>query len=204
MSDRQWGPGDPAKRRYLNETNRFQDGTPFRLFFGEHPHSRSDKNIYADLGDDNVVGFDGHRVRTKIVVEEANYLKASSFSGSEVRKQCWADIHLDDKMVYRVTDRRTAVHMLLRARIVLGELFSHPVQLWRPDWDGLIGRKVYYRTVPAVVAKYWPEQGSVWLDAAEGAEFVLPPWCTTGDDEQVETGVKEDFFSDHIWWFRKD
>ena len=199
MSEDKWGAGDPLKWKYLEEKNQFQDGTSFRLFFGEHPHSRSDRNIYADLGRGEPVGFDGHRVRTKIVLEEANYMKCSGLSGNEIRKQCWADIFMNDKMVYRVDNRRSALPMLLVVHDVIGRLMEHPVQLWRPDWDELIGRKVFYHGHPAKVIGYLAEQGCVILNSADERPFPKMPW-----HESEETSAKDDFLSDHIWWFRKD
>ena len=196
MAER-WGPGDREAWKYLDQEGQFQDGTPFRLFFGEHPHSRSDKTLYADLGDDaEPVAFDGHRVRTKIVIEEANYLKVSGVSGSEIRKQCWADIVMNDRLVYRYQGPRNATDVLLKAREVLLELFELPVQLWQPDFDGLVGRKIFYRNHPAVVDDYWPDQGCVYVRSEEGL-FPAAPW-----DPEPIGAVKDEILSPHIWWFR--
>lgn len=196
MAER-WGAGDRRKWKYLEDENQFQDGTPFRTFMGEHPHSRSDNEFYADLGDDvEPVPFDGHHVRAKIVIEEANYLKVGSASGSEVRKECWADIFMNNTLVYRCHGPRNAHEMLLKARSVLLKLSELVVQLWRPDFDGLVGRKILYRNHPAVVDDYWPDQGAVYIVSEEGL-FPAALW-----DQEPINAVKEDLLSPHIWWFR--
>jgi len=198
MTDEQWGPGDKEQWRYW-DNQQCQDGTPFKVFWGEHPHGRNDNKMYADFGDDRIVDFDGHRVRHKVVIEEANYVKSSGLSGDEVRKQCWADIYMNDKLCYRHTmGGRDVLPMLASLQHILTRLMDHPVQLWRPDWDGMIGRKVWYRDDPGVVDAYWPDQGALLLKADGG---MFRP-AAHYDDEAPDDTVKEEFLSPHIWWFR--
>ena len=195
----QWGAGSRDHWRFLDERNQFQDGTPFRVFFGEHPHSRDDNRFYAEV-DGEAIAFDGHRVRTKVIIEEANYLKVSGLSGSEIRKQASADVYFNDKFVYRVSDRRRAEDLLLRAHQVIGQLYEHPVQLWRDDWDGLVSRRVWYQSEPAIVTAYMPDRGVVELRHANNF-FPAPVWNLAR--EATET-VLEEFLSPRIYWFRKD
>lgn len=103
MSDEKWGPGDRKAWRFWGETQVLDDGSKMRLFFGEHPHGRQDKTIYAEFGapgDGEFVAFDGHRVRIRLDIEEFNYMKSSGLSGSEVRKGCRMHIWMNDRLVY--------------------------------------------------------------------------------------------------------
>ena len=209
-----WGAGDKSEWGYLAETNAFDDGTEFRLFRGEHPHSRQDNRVYAELPDGDVVGFNGHRIRTRIDIRESNYLKNSSLSGSEIRKQCQALVYFNEKLVYGRTHREVTP-LLLWFATHLCDLYEHPVNLWRghvaDDGDiypterhfpDLIGRSVYYDDVSGVVTRYFPDLGDVVIDAIKGHAFVMPARISPDDTERRDRSVKVDLLSESIWWHR--
>lgn len=204
MSD-QWGPGSKEHWRYKDETV-LVDGRIARLFSGEHPHSRSDNNLYAELERDHVVGFSGHRVCTRVDVVESNYLKQSGLSGDDVRGRCEGLLYMNDRLVYgrQFGDVKFA---LLWFAANMHEFFEHPVQLWlgqEEEFPDLVGRKVYWKGVPAIVAHYFQDQGGVVVDAAKGFEFVIPSHETLAETEERETSIKDDLLSDSFGWFREE
>ncbi len=208
-----WGPGDKVDWRYLEHGASFGYGKTFKLFHGEHPHSRSDNNLYAEWPEaEEPIGFSGHRIRTRVDIRESNYLKSSSLSGSEIRKHCAALVYFDDKLVYGRTHREV-MPLLLWCAAHLYELYEHPVRLQvggvlngdQPtdnQFPDLIGRAVYYRGVPGVVTRYFPEDGDVVVEACKGHEFVTPAHIALDDSERRDASVKDDFLSESIWWHR--
>ncbi len=212
-----WGAGDKSKWRALDERVTFDDGSKWRLFRGEHPHSRSDNNLYVELPEGtDVVGFNGHRIPTRIDIRESNYLKSSSLSGSEIRKRCQALVYFNDKLVYGRT-HRDVTPLLLWCATHLCDLYEHPVNLCRggvPD-DGdiypaaqhfpdLIGRAVYYTRVPGVVTRYFPDDGDVVIEACKGHEFVTPTHIALSDVDERDGSVKTNLLSEHVWWYRDE
>ena len=101
MSD-EWGPGDLSKAKTFGWTTigEEKDGGALELFFGEHPHSRRDDNIYARDDHGNVYGFDGHRPLIDVTFRSYNYLKSSHLSGDEIRKGGQCVILADREPVY--------------------------------------------------------------------------------------------------------
>lgn len=204
-----WGAGDKANWRYLKHGAHLGT-TPVRLFHGEHPHSRSDNDLYAELAGGDAVGFDGHRVRIGVSIEEMNYLKSSGLSGDQVRKDCTARLYMDDVLVYGKHFRQAKQALLWYAQALSdGTFFEHPVCLWEHEGDphkpfsDLIGRKVYWRDVPAIVTRYFPDQGNVVAEAEKGHEFLRPAYRSLQDCEERETMMKDDFLSKDWWWFRE-
>lgn len=210
----QWGHGPESTWRIL-ETQRFDDGTSFRVFMGEHPHSRRDNDLYALVDDsDEPVAFDGHRVRIAVEVREFNYLKVSGLTGSTIKKGCEVIIKLDDRQVYSKF-RRRASDGLIWAAGHLHRFYEHPVQLWKPPtpnnpWPDLIGRRVFWRDQPAIVSDFYGKLGQVVLsyDAddvrAEGGKGFLRAahpegFCPVGPEEVIA----DDLLSPLIWWFRR-
>ena len=200
-----WGFGNadlarPCGTAYLGD----YQGTKAQLFFGEHPHSRSDNNLYAKGPGDTIYAFDGHRVLLDIVFKSRNYLKESGLSGNEIRKAITCTILADGEPVYSFSGR-DMVFMLGRAQqlsVLLGEHSSNI--LLADERARLPGRKIYYREVPALIARFIGEQGCVILQAAPGHQFLPPIYMRDDDrdDDDIETTVKEDILSPHIWWHR--
>lgn len=155
MSER-WGPGNKDKDPSF-ETGHLDDGTPYELIFGEHPHSRSDNNIYARFKEpmgserESIVGFDGHRILVRIELRTMNYLKTSYLS--------------------------------LRIRQKLYQLMDLPVALWKGETPE--GRKVYWRQTPAIITRWLPDQGCVILEA-DGVDYFPPsPWDEAQEAEKT-------------------
>lgn len=203
-----WGAGAKAQDKAF-ETVKLgagDDSLNLDLIFGEHPHSRADNNIYARFPDGHIEAFDGHRVHVRFEYSTRNYLKASDMTGNEVRKGGAFNLYFNDRLVYSEF-ARTPEHALARLREKLPLFFEHPVQLWREQYDGLIGRKVYWRDTPAIVTDFFPDQGALIVQAEDGHTFSPPAWAVKDGEAETwkyEYGsrAKTDFFSPHLWWFR--
>lgn len=198
----QWGVGSQASAEAFDHA--IVSGRVVDLIHGEHPHSRSDNTTYARFrGRDSggaIVGFDGHRKRIGLKIEEFNYLKESYLSGDEVRKGCTAVISIEGADVYSFGGR-TLEDVLAVAPARIRDVESLPVDLSKPD--AVRGRKVYYRDVPAVVSNVF-DDGRVVLASESGAPFPLRPWDDRDDewDESARMTVVEDVLASSIWWFR--
>lgn len=205
VSPERWGVGKNTDEKAF-ETGKLDDGTPYELIFGEFPHSRSDKNIYArfsgPMGADNerIVGFDGHRIHVRLELRTMNYLKTSGLSGDEVRKGGEWRVWLNEHEVYSGFTR-DPFEALLQIRQKLDLLMDLPVDLWKGETP--VGRKVYYRQTPAIITNWFPDQGCVILEVDGEDYFPSAPWDTLDEMEREKT-IKDDILTPHIWWWRKD
>lgn len=202
-----WGVGNRRDEKAFDTT--MVGNQKVDLIFGEHPHSRSDNNMYARWPDGTVEGFDGHRLIHEIKFRDFNYLKESWLSGNEVRKsgQCeiWINGFIVDCFSYREIE-----WALLEAHRKLPLIHGHPVRLWdEKERLNIIGRKVYYRNVPAIITDLFEDQGCVGMKP-DGCEFPPAPYeledikeGTCGDSEYKDF-VKDSIHSPHIWWWRED
>src|SRR5262245_54628123 len=102
MSEEKWGYGDPQDKKPWGKAIMGRPGRPrpMDLLWGEHPHSRSNNNIYAREGDGEIYGFDGHRILIDVTIRSNNYLKSSYYSGDEIRKGGSGAIIADGEQVY--------------------------------------------------------------------------------------------------------
>lgn len=206
-----WGAG-PASEWHFLERQRFDDGKEFRVFMGEHPHSRNDNNFYALVDGEGPFRFSGHHVRTSVEVTEFNYLKSSSLTGDEIRSGCHVDIKLDDRLVYRHF-ACSAQNGLIWALANLPEFMEHPVCLWQrpePDnqWPDLIGRRVFWQGQPGVVTDFDPRGGRVTIlydvddIRAADAEGFADDLVSTDNLSRMDA-LQEDLLSWRIDWFRR-
>jgi hypothetical protein len=193
----QWGVGNVKDPKGFDKAMVGREQAT--LIFGEHPHSRCDNNIYARFSDGRIEGFDGFRTLVKVEIEEYNYLKTSELSGNEVRKGGTAKIYFDGQCCYEFF-HRDAKWALTTANRLIDEIRDKC-----PDWckkdsrDKLIGKKIFYREIPAVIERLIVEQGCLIIKPEDGDVF--PPPCYDKDREQSDI-VKVEVTSPHIWWYR--
>ena len=201
MSDDQWGPGDPNK--WSDHGSVVVGNRRYPLIYGEHPHSRSDNRHYANMGGREPVGFDGHRILVSVTLGSSNYLKSSHLSGDEVRKGGSGKIIADGEIVFEFFFRD--IHYALRkADQIITELMEHSSGWMVKDQrDALIGRAVFYRDTPAIIASLVVDQGCVMIQTADGRPFAPPVWSDDEDHYEGENTVKVEVTDPHIWWFRK-
>lgn len=92
------------------------------------------------------------------------------------------------------------------AMVKIGKFREHPLDLdCRRYAEKCVGRKVWYRSEPAVVTHFIEGQACVML-APDGLErFSVPPEFANEDIMcyEDETEVKVHITDAHIWWFRE-
>lgn len=204
MNDGKWGVGNEAAAKAFDTVK--VDGRTYELFFGEHPHSRQDNSVYARGEDGGIEAFDGHRLCWRVEVEESNYLKESEYSGDQIRKSGVYRIFVDGECIYEGFCRSVSSGMKLAERMM--ELMS---EVCSGDWlrtktrASMLGRKIFYHGVPAVITRLFVDQGAVIIEAAEGHRLMPPPYVDDPQDWAIDNsdGVKDVVTSPHIWWWRK-
>lgn len=95
-----WGFGkgdtEPFAITWLGKNKNQQ----LELLWGEHPHSRSNDNMYARTPSGTIFEFAGHRALIDIEFKSYNYLKESELSGDQIRKGGICKIISDKVPVY--------------------------------------------------------------------------------------------------------
>jgi len=199
----EWGVGDKANA--VSFATATVEGQEVELLFGEHPHSRRDNNEYARFPDGAIQPFSGHRVAIGVEIQESNYLKESHYSGDEVRRSCAGIITFNGEAVGEVSGREI-LPTLLSAYQQIQKLQDLPFNLADPkDRAALIGRKIWYREIPAVITSVILDQGCVII-APDGAVFPPPAYYKADDGDLDDPSewqtAKVEFESKSIWWFR--
>ncbi len=201
MSD-QWGHGD----KFEPFDTTWMGDQLIEIGWGENPHSRQDNRMYARTTDGTIHDFNGHRRSVTVNLATSNYMKSSDLSGNEIRKWCEATIVIDGKVAKRVKGR-DPLETLLRTHHALSKVLNaDSPRVWR-DGDKLIGRKIYYRSVPAIIKSVHddelfivPEVGQFTPSAyaiEEGPEAVAD-WLADYAD-----GMRVNDDDERIWWWRK-
>lgn len=96
------------------------------------------------------------------------------------------------------------VHGIHKALSILDEIDGHPLELSTIDFDRkCVGRRVWWRSEPAVIERYVNGQACVIL-VPDGIErFTVPAEFVEEDPDYYEDEfVKTSIFDKHIWWFR--
>lgn len=201
MTTENWGVGNKADSKAFATTKVGEETV--ELIHGEHPHSRRDNTTYARFPSGNIEGFSGHRLLHEITFEDYNYLKDSWLSGSEVRPAGMCKIKINgflcEEFFYR--DVKEA---LVRARQRLSDIHDHSIRIWdEEERKKLVGRKIYYREVPAVITNFIDSQACVIIKTESGEPFPPTPYKIEEGEDDSEDSVKETIYSPYIWWWRK-
>lgn len=200
-----WGVGRDAGSKAF-DTIKLGD-SEFDLIFGEYPHSRQDNNTYArnKKYPEDITEFNGHRLPFKIEINEYNYLKDSSLSGSEIRKGCAGKLFLDSQQIFECGGR-TYEGAFRAIEHFIGEM--EEMWSWFPkNIDKEIGRLVKYEGQMFKINSFIVSQACMILETADGKP--RKPFASEseefeeGDFEQ-ETSIKVEITSDHIWWYPTD
>lgn len=91
------------------------------------------------------------------------------------------------------------------ARVLIRRLEEHPIFLSEYGWkDKVVGRKVWWRSEPAIVRSYIDKQACVMLKPDGIEKFTTPAEFADeeGDNYYEDGDVKAEIFDSHIWWFR--
>jgi hypothetical protein len=92
------------------------------------------------------------------------------------------------------------------ARYRHGEFEARTIgNVFKIDFDkNVIGRKVWWRSEPAVVTSYISGQACVILEPDGIPQFTTPAeFADDGCEYYFDGDVKADILDKHIWWFRK-
>ena len=92
-----------------------------------------------------------------------------------------------------------------RAKCMINDFNEHPINLNDIDFDKkVIGRKVWWRSEPAVVSNYISKQACVILEPDGIKQFTTPAeFADEGCNYYCDGDVKADILDKHIWWFRE-
>ena len=148
----------------------------------------------------NLIEFDGvPGARWGIEYSPSHYIK-SKWGETEIRSSRKLIITRNDEPFY---DGFMTIHDAL-AMVLDNKLDDHPLNLNFRDFDKkCVGRKVWWRSEPAIIERYINGQACVILKP-DGIDRFSCPKEFADDDimcSEDET-VKADIFDKHIWWFR--
>lgn len=92
-----------------------------------------------------------------------------------------------------------------KARVLITRMEEHPLDLNIIDYDKkMIGRKVWWRSQPAIITDWIKGQACVILEPdgierfQKPAEYANDDMFADEDDEYIKTTI----FDEHIYWFR--
>lgn len=90
------------------------------------------------------------------------------------------------------------------ARYLIPLLSEHPLNLNERDFDSnMIGRKIWWRSEPAIIKRYVKGQAAVIIEPDGINKFTTPAeFADEGSEYYDENWTKTDIFDKHIWWFR--
>lgn len=90
------------------------------------------------------------------------------------------------------------------ARVMISKIKEHPLGLEQVDYDKkMIGRKVWWRSEPAIITMYFKGQGSVILEPDGIDGFTIPAeFLDDADMFDDRESCKVSIFDDHVCWFR--
>lgn len=210
-----WGPGDTFEPFETVVVN----GKELELGRGEGRHSESSNDYYV-RHPWGIIDFDGHRRPVRVEIEEYNYMKESEHSGDEVRKMCRSTIWING-CVARTNDgpRTVQAHLRLIERQI-ADLSDGGPSVWN-DGEALVGRKIYYGRIPAVIERINTENAELYIVPTEDLVFDPSPYAVEDDLKADEIGgmppnyhtqmwlddyghgmmVKDN--DQNIWWWRK-
>lgn len=153
--------------------------------------------------------FDGHHVQVDIELHTNNRREVNAWKGrDEIRAEGTWTLALARQQVWEGSLCRDPLDQLLEIRRIAQQLIEHSAIEWRdpaPVAEQLLGRRVYYQRVPAVVSSVTVlSQGCVMLKPVGVPEF--PPHVSCVDkgegDHWDRDEVKVELLSHDIWWWR--
>jgi hypothetical protein len=152
--------------------------------------------------------FEGHQVQIDISFHTANRREVNDWKGrDEIRAEGTWTLALARQQVWEGFVRSNPLDQLLEIRRIAQQLMEHSAINWRSGAtvaDQLLGRRVYYRDVPAVVTSVsCLDQGCVILKPVGVTDFPPAVWSLDRDEEDDERDeAKVDLLYPHVWWWR--
>ena len=157
--------------------------------------------LNEELCYENLREFDGvPGARWGIEYNPTNYLKCK---WDEPSIECGRKLIItrNDEPFY---DGFMTIHEAL-AYVLDNKLDDHPLNLNMRDFDKkCIGRKVWWRSEPAIITSYIHKQACVILEPDGMKEFSIPAEYKDDDftPSDERDSIKSSIFDNHIWWFR--
>ena len=96
---------------------------------------------------------------------------------------------------------------ILEAKRIIDTIDEHPLGFNERNYDKkMIGRKIWWRSEPAIISKWIKGQACVILIPDGIAKFTTPAEFAKEDGHNYyeDNEVKTTIFDEHIWWFRDD
>lgn len=133
--------------------------------------------------------------------EPQNYIK-TKWGETEARSSSGVVITRNDKIFCRISGGIN--HGIDKARVMITEFNEHPLELNTINFDWkAVGRKVWWRSEPAIVSHYVDGQACVILIPDGIDKFTVPAeFADEGHDYYEDGFVKADILDRNIWWFR--
>lgn len=90
------------------------------------------------------------------------------------------------------------------AKLKIAKFNDHPIDFNSYNWrDGIINRKVWWRSEPGIITRFIDGQGCVIIEPDGIEKFTYPAEYVEEDElEYDEPDIKTSVFDDHIYWFR--
>lgn len=189
-------------------------GTPYQIIriegfvhcIGGHLDWGEGNNFWAyplneEMTFENLIEFDGEPGPTwGLEYSPTNYVK-TKWGETEICRGRRLVITRNEKPFY---DDPMSFHQAI-AYVKDGLLDEHPLGLNERDFDKkCIGRKVWWRSQPAIITDYINGQAAVIL-IPEGSDTFAIPREFENDSclfHEEESEIKTSIFDKHIWWFR--
>ena len=90
-----------------------------------------------------------------------------------------------------------------KARVLISEIEQHPLGFNEIDYDkNIIGRKVWWRSQPAIITMWMKGQACVLLEPDGIERFEKPAEYKNDDMFDYEEYVKTSIFDKNVYWFR--
>lgn len=154
--------------------------------------------------------FEGHHVLVDVQYRQANRREVNDWKGrDEIRAEGEWQLFFNRVQVLDGYCTKNVLADLVKIAQLAQRLLDHEAVDWCssvPYAEQLVGRKVWYREVPAIVSRDVLSQGCVILEP-DGAEKFPPPVWSRDKGEGEYDGCEDDtakveILSPHIWWWR--
>jgi len=138
----------------------------------------------------------------EVKITEGNRIK-SKWGETLVYGTCSAEIWCNQRKVYEY-HCRDIEYALAKAQTTIVQMGEHPFRFDDPNSE--IGRRIWFYRQPAIIESLMLDQGCIMIQKDGGGVFDLSqPWDDKNDIYDPwdgESVVKDDVFSDNIYWFR--
>lgn len=149
---------------------------------------------------ENLIKFDSEPVLWGINFNPHHYMK-TKWDETEIRYSGSVTITRNGEDFYTLGGGVN--YGIDKARVLISEINEHPLWLNEIDYDKkMIGRKVWWRSQPAIITRWIKGQACVILEPDGIERFKKPAEYKNDDMFDDEEYIKTSIFDKHICWFR--